>query len=110
MVSTKDKVRARVRPLPHREREYTVVRVGGVGRGRTHHPRVLGGCRSCLLGSQEHGEGVGGGLGPGSVLVSSEFEINGGGSGGARGSNADGLGALCLGFVGQKDEDDEVGL
>ena len=45
MVSTKGKVRARVRPLPHREHEYTVVSGGSVGRGRTHRPRGLGGWR-----------------------------------------------------------------
>ena len=43
MVSMKDKVRARDHPLPYREREDTAVSGGGVGQGRAHRPRVLGG-------------------------------------------------------------------
>ena len=43
MVNRKDKDRARDYPLPHREREDTAVSSGGVGRGRAHCPRVLGG-------------------------------------------------------------------
>ena len=41
-LNTKDKVRARDLPLPHREHEDTAVSGSGVGRGRARRPRVLG--------------------------------------------------------------------